>query len=402
MSLIFSLIATIQHLIITVALGLIFALLLYIYFTWTFDKWKNLNVPYVRPIPLFGNYLNNVLCINHPADTYKLIYRKLAGHKYGGFFQMRTPYLMIRDPEMITNILNKDFSYFPNRGIYTDYSTDPMSENLFFLYYPRWKIIRNKISPAFSPGKLKQMLDQIKECSDTMMENIYKKLDDISNEIEVRSILARFSLDVIATCAFGLILNKNYEDQSEFHMYGKTLFQPSPRILIRELCLMISPKLLKILRFPNFPPKASAFFHRIFHETISHREKNNLIRHDIVQNLIQARKELVLNPNLSQDGKFIFQNCMRIQFTCNYIMYLSFLEKFTETQIVANAFVMFAAGFETVSTALSFCLHELSLKKHIQDKVRMEIKTKQSKHNGVLDSEFLKELHYLDMVIAGN
>lgn len=83
-------------------------------------------------------------------------------------------------------------------------------------------------------------------------------------------------------------------------------------------------------------------------------------------------------------------------------MYLLFLEKFTETEIVANAFVMFGAGYETTTTALSFCLHELSLKKHIQDKVRKEIQSKLSEHNGVIGSEFLSELIYLDMVIAGD
>lgn len=82
-------------------------------------------------------------------------------------------------------------------------------------------------------------------------------------------------------------------------------------------------------------------------------------------------------------------------------MYLLFLEKFTETQIVANAFAMFAAGFETVSTTICLCLHELSLKKHIQDKVRKEIKLKQSEYNEVLDNTSLSELIYLDMVIDG-
>jgi cytochrome P450 family 6 len=78
------------------------------------------------------------------------------------------------------------------------------------------------------------------------------------------------------------------------------------------------------------------------------------------------------------------------------------LEKFTESQIVANAFVMFAAGFETVSSALSFCLYELALKTHIQDRVREEFTSKLSKNNGVINNDFLVDLTYLDMVLAGN
>lgn len=71
-------------------------------------------------------------------------------------------------------------------------------------------------------------------------------------------------------------------------------------------------------------------------------------------------------------------------------------------QIVANAFVMFVAGFETVSTAISFCLYELALKKHIQDRVREEINSKISKYEGVVSNDFLTDLNYLDMVISGN
>jgi len=82
--------------------------------------------------------------------------------------------------------------------------------------------------------------------------------------------------------------------------------------------------------------------------------------------------------------------------------YLLFLESLTESQILSNAFGFFAAGFETTSTSLSYCLYELALKKNIQDRVREEIKLTKSKHNGVIDSNFLSDLNYLDMVIAGN
>jgi len=68
---------------------------------------------------------------------------------------------------------------------------------------------------------------------------------------------------------------------------------------------------------------------------------------------------------------------------------------------VANAFILFAAGFETVSTTMSFCLYELALKKTIQDKVRDEMNTMKKKHDTDNDNDFLKDLHYLDMVLAG-
>lgn len=69
--------------------------------------------------------------------------------------------------------------------------------------------------------------------------------------------------------------------------------------------------------------------------------------------------------------------------------------------IVANAYILFIAGFETVSTSMSFCMYELALRKDVQDKVRDEIIQVKSKHNGQMSIECLSELHYMGMVIKG-
>lgn len=69
--------------------------------------------------------------------------------------------------------------------------------------------------------------------------------------------------------------------------------------------------------------------------------------------------------------------------------------------IVANAHILFIAGFETVSTSMSCCMYELALEKNIQDKVRNEILEVKSKNNGEINSECMKELHYMSMVIKG-
>lgn len=82
-------------------------------------------------------------------------------------------------------------------------------------------------------------------------------------------------------------------------------------------------------------------------------------------------------------------------------IYFFFSEKFTDSKIVANAFVMFAAGFETVYSTISYCLYELALNRTIQDKLRYDIQLKLSKNDGIINYEFLIDLNYLDMVIAG-
>ncbi|XP_015378895.1 PREDICTED: probable cytochrome P450 6a14 [Diuraphis noxia] len=348
----------------------------YYYCISTFNIWKKKNVPYVRPIPLFGNYLNVALGIENPMQTYKKIYHELAGFKYGGMFQMRTPYLMIRDPELINNVMIKDFSYFTDRGIYLDVSNEPLSEVLFLMENPRWKTLRNKLSPSLTSGKLKQMYSQIEECGKELILNIFAQLKKNPNGIDIRDILADYSIDVIATCAFGLKLNVAKDDTSSFRSYGKTTFGPNIFYFLREILLMISPAILKIVRLPFFPKSATSFFGSVFKETMMYRKNNNIVRQDIVHALMQTHQDLVVNSNLPKD------------------------ERLTETQIFSNAFGFFVAGFETTSSTLSYCLYELALKKNIQDRVREEINLTKSKHNGVINHDFLNDLNYLDMVIA--
>jgi len=197
---------------------------------------------------------------------------------------------MIRDPEIINNILIKDFSYFTDRGIYVDFKAEPMSEVLFLMENPRWKKLRTKLSPAFTSGKLKQMYSQIEKCGQDMMINIFAELKKNPNEIDIRDILAKYSIDVIGSCAYGLTLNVASDDNSLFRSYGKTVFGPSIFYFIREICVMISPAILKIVRLPFFPNNATAFFGSVFKETMMYREKNSVVRNDFVHALIQAHK----------------------------------------------------------------------------------------------------------------
>ncbi|XP_050548419.1 probable cytochrome P450 6a13, partial [Daktulosphaira vitifoliae] len=77
------------------------------------------------------------------------------------------------------------------------------------------------------------------------------------------------------------------------------------------------------------------------------------------------------------------------------------LDKFTENDIVGNAFGLFIAAYETVSTAISFCLYELSLNKSIQDRIRKEMELVKTRF---VDNEekydMFNQLHYTDMVLA--
>ncbi|XP_050528355.1 probable cytochrome P450 6a13 [Daktulosphaira vitifoliae] len=358
---------------VTLTLVILVVLLLYYLSTLTFSYWHKKNVPHFRPVPLFGNFIEFALGLKMTVEILEKNYRHPSDKKYVGIYQMMTPVLLIRDPELINNILVKDFSHFTDRGMPLGIG-EPLFNHLLFMKGQQWKIMRAKISPIFTSRLLKNMYEQIGKCSSKLLDKIENNLknDDV---IEVRNMMGNYSTDVIGTCAFGLELNSITDDDSPFRKAGKEMLTPTLSTMTSQLVQLIYPPLKKILNVKDMPENAGKFFTSAFNDTLKYRKENSILRNDLVQCLIEANTDLVLKKTEP-------------------------LVEFKYSDIVANAIVMFLAGFETVSSTMSFCLYELALNKPIQDKVRKEMTQLMAKHNGEINSEFLSDLHYLEKVLA--
>lgn len=162
--------------------------------------------------------------------------------------------------------------------------------------------MRQKLSPTFTANKLKYMNDQVKECSDSLLSTLGKTVDAGSDQIEIREMMAKYSTDVIGSCAFGLKLDAINDPDSEFRIHGKHVFQPSWRSKVRVAVIFTQPYLLDIFRVHHYSRRTINFFADAFRQTIEYRTKNKVDRKDFVQHLMKAREDLVLNPNLKPEG----------------------------------------------------------------------------------------------------
>jgi len=74
----------------------------------------------------------------------------------------------------------------------------------------------------------------------------------------------------------------------------------------------------------------------------------------------------------------------------------------TDTFIASQAFVFFAAGFETSSTTMAHAMYELAQNHKIQERLRDEIKQVLSDSNGTILYDDIKKMTYLEQVFRGS
>ena len=166
--------ASFDHPGVIVTLSLLVVLFLYWCGTRGFADLKKLNVPGPKPLPFLGNMLEakryGGLHLMH-LDFFKK-YGKVFGICLGG-----RPSLVVGDPELLKQIMVKDFPSFHNRFQFLRPINKAFTKTVLNARDETWKRIRNTLTPTFSAGKMKLMVPLIEKSCDTLVE----KLEDISD-----------------------------------------------------------------------------------------------------------------------------------------------------------------------------------------------------------------------------
>nr|AHU88028.1 cytochrome P450 6FP7 [Propylea japonica] len=323
-------------------------------------------------------YLNGALA-NRVKHMYN--YLKLNGLKHGGFYLFQEPLYVPMDLDICKAIIQTDFQHFVDRGGFV-VEGDPLTAQLLNLKGRQWKAMRSKLTPTFSSGKMKIMFETMLECS----HGLKKVMDELqSTQVDIKDVLGRFSTDVIGTCCFGIECNSLTEPENEFRLKGKFVFDRSRDFWfqIHLKLLTYFPKLMGFFNMKYFPNHLTEFFFGIVKNTVEYREKYGITCNDLMDLLIKIKNkdqlttgEVNMNGDSSQD-----------------------IQKFTIDDIVAESFLFFLAGFETASTAMTFCLFELASNKDIQHKLRKEINEVLKKFDGRITYEAIMNMPYLDKVL---
>ncbi|XP_058788782.1 uncharacterized protein LOC131662839 [Phymastichus coffea] len=313
------------------------------------------------------------------GDVFKRSYEKLKKFPFHGVYVFHNPVLMINDPELIKNILVKDFASFCDRGLYCNPQVDPLSGHLFLLYGDRWRTLRAKLSPTFSAGKLKQMFYILNDITSDMIRVVN---DDLINTdiLEMKDLVSRYTTDAIFSLAFGVDSKCLKYPNNQFRHYGNLSIENS---IVRGAIGFFAPKVLYAFRQPFTNPEVSKYFIKLFQDMVDKRRRENIKRKDFLNSLIDLMdNEQLVDKEMTHSSGISAESIAR---------------RLEMVEAAAQAFVFFIGGFETSSSVATHCLYELALNPEIQEKLYNEIK-EQSNSSCNLNYENLMQLKYLDMV----
>ncbi|XP_022920090.1 cytochrome P450 9e2-like [Onthophagus taurus] len=336
-----------------------------------YQHFEEKGVDYIKPNFLFGNVMS---CDLKKESFYTLMqkfYEAFPTKRYMGFYNYLTPVLIIRDPELIKSIFVKDFDHFPAHIPFVPDGADPLwSKNLFLLKGAEWRHMRSTLSPSFTANKMRILFSAIVETVDIYTDYFLK--NNIT-KIGIKDTCTRFTNDTIATVAYGIKTDSINNKSNDFYEMSKKFSSVGLREKIILFLYSILPGLTTTLGVSLNTAEVREFFTSIILETIRVREEKGIYRPDMISLLIEEKKKMQAAGNdLS----------------------------LTNEEIVCQAFVFLFAGFDTVSSALSFCLYEIARNPDVQAKLHDEIDETLQENGGKITYEGLMKMKYIEQVVT--
>lgn len=345
----------------------------YLFITYKHGYWPRKNVPTPKHTIPFGNLLGFGKKTHLSLLLTKYYNQMKRKGPFCGIYFFHSPAVLAIELNFIKNIMIKDFSSFQDRGLFYNEKDDPLSAHLVNVDGTAWKGMRFKLTPTFTSGKMKFMFPTIIGVADEFQKVLSSMIQD-DEEIEMKELFARFTTDIIGTCAFGIDCNSLKDPKAQFRAMGKKVFENPRHSGFMEYFVVTFKNTARRLHMKEHHDDVTKFFLNSVRETVELRERENIRRNDFMDLLIEIKNKETLNEKKA---------------------------KLTIEEVAAQAFVFFLAGFETSSTTLSYVLYELAKNTDIQSKAREEVKSVLLKHEGKFTYEAMMDMHYIDYIING-
>ncbi|XP_069946204.1 cytochrome P450 9e2-like isoform X2 [Cherax quadricarinatus] len=259
------------------------------YSRWRHSYWSSRGVSTPPYLPFLG-HIHKILSLSQSRWHYfDEVYHKYGGSTFSGLYELFHPVLMIGDPDLLKNILVKDFDHFVDRRKFLSEEGSISNEMLINLTGDEWKTLRGIMSPTFTSGKMRSMFPLMCEKADALVSF---SLKEAANKpfVDMKVNFGRFAMDTIASCAFGIECNSFKSEVPEFSKYADMFFNFSFLTIIKFTLFNMFPTIGNALRIKIDSP-CTKFFSNVVEETIAARNAGQR-RGDYLDLLLDARADV--------------------------------------------------------------------------------------------------------------
>ncbi|XP_059167010.1 cytochrome P450 3A16-like isoform X2 [Physella acuta] len=300
-------------------------------------------------------------------DVQTVFYSKFKHKKVYGWYDFRRPTMIVKDLDVVKEILVKHFSNFVDRPFIFK-ANPPFSETLVFLQGERWKHVRSVVSPTFSSSRLKKMSGHVVRNAKVMLENV-RQMQESGQEVELREFASCFTLDVIASTGFGLEMDTLKNPKNRFATEAKNVFNPNPFLYVFLLLVPELSKWCSKLGLPLLPQKSMEYFAQVVDAAIEGRKKEG------TEGKVNDFLDLMMNAEERTESH----------------------KELTRTDVHAQAITFIFASYDTTATVMSFTLFMLAMHPELCQRVQAEVDDRCGQNTP--DYENVQSLSYLDMFI---
>ena len=312
---------------VVVLLFVILIVLLYLWLSWKWSYWPKKGVYQMKttfPIGTFPGIFSKKIHLNYQISEEV---KELENLPFYGHYILQTPILMVKDVDLVKNILVKDFDYFIDRMDYSwlksfiesDKRSDKIwSKTLLNLCGDEWKNMRATFSPIFTSGKMKAMLIFMQETSNQLLNAININAKN-TESFELKDLFGKYSMDIIASCAFGVDAESFKNKKSKFVEYGSQMFEVTFSDGLKFILGLIpgGNHILRALDIAISKNTEIEFFYQVITSSLNQRRDHiNIRRNDLIDLMLDAIKGDI-DAETNEDEEQFEKVC--IPYNCPYI-----------------------------------------------------------------------------------
>lgn len=189
---------------------------------------------------------------------------------------------------------------------------------------------------------MRQMFEFVTLVGDQTARTIAKQIKEGGNNaFEFKDLSRKFTVDVIATCAFGIEVNSFQNPSNDFHrIAGKVANFGAFSTTLKFMGYFTIPKVMKALEIKLFDQETTDFFQKAITETMKIRETKGIIRHDMINILMQAKKGKLTHEKEKEEK--VFEGFATVEES--NVGKIEVKRMWDDDDLTAQAFIFFFAG----------------------------------------------------------